>query len=102
FIENGIAITGGQLDLEVVPFKDRRVWVLDNEPRHPDTIKRMTKLVDAGERVMFWDKSPWKSKDVNDMIRKEGATPEQIMEYMKNNIAQGLMAKMRLSKYAKI
>ena len=62
----------------------------------------MTKLVDAGERVMFWDKSPWKSKDVNDMIRKEGATPEQIMEYMKNNIAQGLMAKMRLSKYAKI
>ena len=51
---------------------------------------------------MFWDKSPWKSKDVNDMIRKEGATPEQIMEYMKNNIAQGLMAKMRLSKYAKI
>ena len=62
----------------------------------------MTKLVDVGERVMFWDKSPWKSKDVNDMIRKEGATPEQIMEYMKNNIAQGLMAKMRLSKYAKI
>lgn len=102
FIENGIAITGGQLDLEIVPFKDRRVWVLDNEPRHPDTIKRMTKLVDAGERVMFWDKSPWKSKDVNDMIKKEGATPEQIMEYMKNNIAQGLMAKMRLSKYAKI
>lgn len=102
FIPNAIAITGGQLDLDVVPFKDRRVWVLDSESRHPDTIKRLKKLVDAGERVMFWDNVPWKSKDVNDMVRKDGATPEEILAYMQNNISQGLMAKMRLSKYSKI
>lgn len=102
FIPNAIAITGGSIDLDVVPFKERRVWVMDNEPRHPDTIARMKRLVDAGERVMFWDRAPWRSKDVNDMVMKENATPQEILEYMKQNISSGLHAKMRLSRYSKI
>ena len=75
---------------------------MDNEPRHPDTIARMKRLVDAGERVMFWDRAPWRSKDVNDMVMKENATPQEILEYMKQNISSGLHAKMRLSRYSKI
>lgn len=102
FIENAIAITGGSLDLNAVPFKDSRVWIMDHEPRHPDTAKRMKRLVDAGERVVFWDKSPWKSKDINDMIRKDGATASKIMDYIKKNTAVGLEAKMRLSRYVKV
>lgn len=102
FIDNSIAITGGSLDLSLVPYEGNRAWVMDHEPRHPDTIKRMKKLIDAGERVVFWDKSPWSSKDVNDMIINDGATPEQIMEYIKTNIESGLMAKMRFTRYAKV
>lgn len=102
FINNAIAITGGSIELSMVPYEGNRAWIMDHEPRHPDTIKRMKKLIDAGERVVFWDKSPWSSKDVNDMIMKEGATPEQIMDYINNNIESGLMAKMRFTRYAKI
>lgn len=102
FIPNSIAITGGTLALEAVPYAETRVWVMDNEPRHPDTIKRMKKLVEAGEAVMFWDNAPWHTKDINEMVKSEGATPEQIESYMADNVAQGLMARMRLSKYAKV
>lgn len=102
FVPNSIAITGGQLALDVVPFKETRIWVMDAEARHPDTIKRMKRLIEAGERIVFWDKAPWPSKDINEMIKDDGATPEQILDYMKSNNEQGLMARMRFSKYAKI
>jgi hypothetical protein len=102
FIPNAIAITGGSLDLDQVPYKDKRIWVLDNEPRHNDTIKRMEKLIAAGERVCFWDEAPWHSKDINDMVAKEGADPRDIEEYIADNWAVGLLAQLRMSKYRKI
>ena len=76
--------------------------MLDNEGRHPDTIKRMNKLIAAGEKVLFWDEAPWRSKDINDMICKEGATPSDIEEYILENWAAGLMAQLRMSKFSKI
>jgi hypothetical protein len=102
FIPNAIAITGGSLDLDQVPYKDKRIWVLDNEPRHNDTIKRMEKLIAAGERVCFWDEAPWHSKDINDMVAKEGADPRDVEEYIVDNWAVGLLAQLRMSKYRKI
>ena len=102
FIPNAIAITGGSLDLDSVPYKDKRVWVLDNENRHTDTIKRMNKLIASGERVCFWDEAPWKSKDINDMVAKEGADPKDIEDYIMHNWATGLMAQLRMAKFCKI
>lgn len=99
FIDNACAITGGNLALSVVPFPSTRVWALDHEPRHPDTVQRLKKLIDQGERVVMWDKSPWSSKDINEMILKDGATKEEIQEYMKNNIVQGLQAQLRYTNY---
>lgn len=102
FLDNAIAITGGAMDLSLVPFKEDRVWIMDHEPRKDDTIKRMKRLIDAGERVVFWDKAPWEKKDINDMIQKEGARIEDIQSYIENNIASGLMAQLRLQKYSKV
>lgn len=102
FIDNAIAITGGSIDLNAVPQKDNRAWVMDNEPRKPDTIKRMKRLIDAGEKVVFWDKAPWPSKDINDMIKNDGATASDILCYINSNIEHGLMAKLRLQKYSKV
>lgn len=102
FVDNAIAITGGSLALDMVPFPDKRIWVMDNEPRHEDTIARMSRLIDLGEKVVFWDKAPWPSKDINDMIKDDGASQEDIIDYLRNNYAQGLMAKLRLQKYSKI
>ena len=101
FIDNAIAITGGSLDLNTVPFKDNRIWALDNEPRHPDTLKRMKKLIDAREKVVFWDNLKYDGKDINEMIIN-GATSEYLLEYILQNNCSDLMAKLRFSKYAKI
>ncbi|UJH94846.1 putative DNA primase [Acinetobacter phage PhaR5] len=102
FLENALAITGGSLSLDQVPYPEKRIWVLDNECRHPDTIKRMKKLIDAGERVCFWDNAPWQSKDVNDMIVKEGAKASDIQEYILQNSESGLMAQVRMTQFCKI
>ncbi|ADG59965.1 DNA primase [Acinetobacter phage Acj9] len=102
FLTNAIAITGGSLNLDMVPWPEKRIWVMDNEPRHKDTIARMQRLIDEGETVCFWDAAPWQSKDVNDMVAKEGADPKDVQQYILDNSVSGLMARMRMVKYCKI
>ena len=99
FIVNGIAIVGGQMNLGDAPYPERRVWVLDNEPRAVDTVRRIEKLVEAGEKIVLWDECPWISKDPNDMIKNEGATIRQLNDYLNQNIIKGLSAKRRLSRW---
>ncbi|QPI17978.1 DNA primase subunit [Pectobacterium phage POP12] len=101
FIDNSGAICGGQMALSDVPYKNNRVWVLDNEPHHPDTMFRLKKLIDQNEKVVLWDKSPWKSKDINEMIKSDNARQEEIMQYLKENTVVGLQAKLRFKHYDK-
>jgi hypothetical protein len=100
FIDNAVAIVGGQMGLNEVPLK-KRAWVLDNEPRSRDTCRRILKLIEAGENVVLWDKCRWTSKDVNDMIQKEGATIKEVNAYFKENVVNGLAAKMRFNNWIK-
>ncbi|BES53246.1 hypothetical protein [Aeromonas phage phiWae14] len=102
FIPNSLAIVGGSMHLADAPFKGKRVWVLDNEPRSKETVERLEKLIDAGEKVVVWLDCPWNSKDINDMIKDEGATVQQIETYLKQNTVSGLSAKRRLSEWRKI
>lgn len=102
FIPNSLAIVGGSMALSSTPFKDKRVWVLDNEPRSKETVNRIESLINANERVVLWDECKWTMKDINDMIVKEGATVEQIHEYINNNIVRGLTAKRRLADWRRI
>ncbi|QDH49170.1 DNA primase [Pantoea phage Phynn] len=101
FVDNAGAITGGQMALADVPYKNMRVWVLDNEGRHEDTTARLKQLIDSGEKVVMWDKSPWPSKDINEMIKDDGATRDQIMEYLRNNTVSGLSAQLRFNAWCK-
>lgn len=101
FVDNAGAITGGQLALSDVPYKNMRVWVLDNEARHPDTTHRLSNLIEAGEKVVIWDKCPWPSKDINEMIKEDGATKAEIMKYLKENTVSGLTAKLRFKAWNK-
>ncbi|MGL6229353.1 MAG: hypothetical protein ACRC3J_09130 [Culicoidibacterales bacterium] len=101
FVKNGIAIVGGTMALEEAPYPGRRVWVLDNENRAYHTLKRIENLIAAGERVVLFDKIPWKSKDINDFISKENATEQQIQDYLESNIIKGLSAKHRFAQYSK-
>lgn len=101
FIDNACAITGGSMGLAEVPYESSRVWALDNEPRAQHTMERLEKLIDAGEKVVLWDRCPWLYKDINDMVQKGGATPEQITQYMIDNTVSGNMAKFRFNRWAK-
>lgn len=101
FIPNSCAIVGGVMALEDAPYPNKRVWVLDNESRSFDTVKRIENLILAGERVVIWKDCPYSSKDINDMIKDEGASPEEILEYLKNNTYSGLRAEQALSQWRK-
>lgn len=103
FIPNSLAIVGGAMAIQDAPFKEKRVWVLDNEPRSKDTIERLEKLIRAGERVVVWLDCPWADqKDINDMILKSGATAELIQQYLVENTCSGLSAQRRLSEWRKL
>lgn len=100
FIPNAIATAGGDLASTIRTFpKERNVIVYDNEPRKPETIKKMEKAIDFGFQVCIWPE--WVThKDINDMI-KNGFTAEQVKDIIDSNIHQGLSAKITLSSWRK-
>lgn len=99
FIANACAMLGGSADPSIVQY-DNKVWVLDNEPRHPDTKKRMNKLIRQGEQVLIWVNCPFKGKDINEMIQNGGSIID-INKYMWKNVYSGLMAKIKMSEWSK-
>ena len=102
FIPNACAIVGGTMSLDDAPFEGKRIWVLDNEPRSIDTINRLEKMISYGERVVVWDDCPFESKDINDMIKDENATVEEIMDFIKSHTYSGLAAINALRSWRKV
>tara|TARA_Y100001951_G_scaffold104787_1_gene117878 strand:- start:62023 stop:63045 length:1023 start_codon:yes stop_codon:yes gene_type:complete len=100
FVENGIAITGGTLDPDMIPYENR-VWVLDNEPRAIDTVKRIEKLIEMGERVVIFDSCLFTGKDINRMIQN-GASIKDINEYLREHIYSGNMARLKFNSWRKV
>ncbi|URC15219.1 DNA primase [Paraglaciecola Antarctic GD virus 1] len=99
FIANAIAMLGGTGDTKLLQYNDK-VWVLDNEPRHKDTKKRMNKLIREGEQVLIWLRCPFKGKDVNEMVQN-GASIVDINKYMWKHVYSGLMAQAKMSEWSK-
>ena len=102
FLPNAMAAAGGDLAAQVeqtgLP-KEKIVVVFDNEPRHPDTIKRMQKAIEAGYRVVMWP-SDILQKDVNDMILS-GYTAEYIKEVIDEHNYSGPTAKLHFAIWRK-
>lgn len=104
FLDNSCAIVGGSVSPKNAPYAGNRIWCLDNEPRHPDVVKRLQALVRAGERIVIWDRLPSQimfTKDINDMV-KEGFSAEFLQDYILKNAVSGLMATNRLNNWKKI
>lgn len=101
FLDNAIAMTGGSLSLDKMPFPNKRVYVLDIERRHQDTHRRISNLIDAGERVVLFDKCNWEGKDINDLLLKNDIDIEDIEDYMKNNIVGGWEARLRFNDWSR-
>lgn len=103
FIPNSLAICGGDVGTSLsdlgIPY-ERFVFVLDNEPRSADTIRRMLHAVELGASICIWtiDSS---LKDVNDMI-KSGISRKELLETISHNIYKGTKAIMKIKQWKKV
>lgn len=103
FIPNSLAICGGDISsaLQVVGVDfSNFIAVLDNEPRSPDTIRRMTNAISLGCKICIWDVDP-SLKDVNEMI-KSGMPRADILKRISSNIYSGSKAIAKLKHWKKV
>lgn len=95
FLPNAIAAAGGDLLSQIENSslqKDKVVVVFDNEPRNPETVKKIQKSIEQGYRTVIWP-SEIIEKDINDMILS-GYSPEYILNIINENTYVGLEAKL--------
>jgi len=99
-LNNAIATAGGDIVSKVKDLpKDKLIIVYDNEPRSPQTVKKMLKVIEYGFRICIWPDS-FNFKDVNEAIMK-GLKSEQIENIIKINTFKGIYAKLRLNQWKK-
>lgn len=101
FIYNSIAMAGADIDLNECPFKNNRVFVLDNEPRSKEIVSKFEKLISAGEKIVSWLHCPYDGKDINKMILN-GANIVGINNYLRANTVAGIDAKLKISSWKKV
>jgi hypothetical protein len=77
------------------------IYVLDNQPRNKQIVAIYNKMMKAGFRVCVWPEQIT-SKDINDMILKEGLTATQVKAIIDNNSFEGLKLKMAIQDWRKI
>lgn len=102
FLENGVAVGGGEFVSklrETFGNSKNLIVALDNEPRSPETRKKMNKVISAGYKVCFWPNSV-SEKDVNDMILS-GYSSSRIQNMIIENAASGLEARLKLNEWSK-
>jgi len=96
FVSNSIALCGADGDLSKWGISNP-VWVYDNEPRNTEIVSRISRTIDAGERVVIWPPGI-KEKDINDMVLA-GLDVQSVIE---SNTYSGLEAKLKFTTWKKI
>ena len=93
FLENSVAMCGSDVDIRSFGWSDY-IWVYDNEPRSRQITDKISRSIDAGDRVVIWPKTV-KEKDLNDMVTS-GINVKNVIQ---SNVYQGLKAKLQLSNW---
>ena len=70
------------------------IWVYDNEPRSRQITDKISKSIDAGDKVVIWP-SAIKQKDLNDMV----VSGINVKSVIQSNVYQGLKGKLQLSNW---
>ncbi len=115
FIKNSIASCGGELfrELNQIKLDKNNVFIVyDNEPRHPDTIKKMNHAIKLGYKVCFWPDTI-NEKDVNKMVEvkfksRNHVPTEEIYEYadvlrdiIEKTSLSGMLAELEMKRWQK-
>jgi DNA replicative helicase MCM subunit Mcm2 (Cdc46/Mcm family) len=98
FLYNAIAVAGSNLDSEYLKFNDS-IFIMDNERRNKEIIKKMEKIIEEGRTICIWPESV-EEKDLNDMILA-GYTPKEIQGIIDKNSHKGLDAEISLGEWRK-
>ena len=96
FVENAIAMCGSDVDIRSFGWSNY-IWVFDNEPRNREIVKRISKTIDRGDKVIIWPINV-QQKDINDMI----LAGLNVMDVLKSNTYSGLEAKIKFNNWKKI
>ncbi len=101
FLPNAVAVGGSNIitllrNLEIS--KERLICVFDNEPRNPQIVKKLEKVIDAGYRVCIWPKTLDEKDDINDLVKKN----INVFDVISQSIYKGLDAKLRFMSWRKV
>ncbi len=96
FLPNCLAMAGSDI-AENKYLNTDMIICLDNEPRNAEVISKYSKFIDRGFKIVIWPDNV-RSKDINDMILDKH-NPHQII---KENIFQGLQAKIKLDSWKRV
>jgi hypothetical protein len=76
------------------------VLVFDNEPRNKDIMRQLKESIEVGHQVVIWPDN-WLGKDINEMIKDHGKSPEQVQRIIAQNTFKGLEALLMFSDWSK-
>lgn len=96
FLSNAIAMCGSDVTLDDAQFTNL-VYVLDNEPRNYEIVKKYEKLIQSGKQIVIWPNTI-KEKDLNDMIM----SGHDVQRVVDSNIYSGLEATIKLNAWKKV
>ena len=99
FLPNCLAMAGSDA---VHPILDNPhcVYVLDNQPRNKEIVKKLNKLITEKRQVCVWPSRLFE-KDINDMILS-GKTSDDIVKIINDNTYTGLEAQLHLQNWKKV
>lgn len=99
FLQNCLAGASGDIKtVEKLVDKKNTTYIVDNQPRNSHVVRQMEECVDLGYKVFVWP-TKVKGKDINDLIKDEGMTPDQVLEMINTHTFRGLAAKQKITQW---
>jgi len=96
FLCNAVAMCGADLVQRDWGVNDC-CWVFDNEPRNKEITRRISSVIDRGEKVVIWPNNI-REKDINDMV----LAGHKVQNLVQSNTYSGLQAKLKFNTWKKI
>jgi transcription elongation factor Elf1 len=97
FLENCIAMAGADGSERGLPNPEMATYVFDNEPRNPEIVKRMEKVIGRKSSICIWPKGI-RYKDINDMVLG-GYTNVDVQKMIEYRTFKGLRAEFELAEW---
>lgn len=101
FLPNALAVSGSSFNTPTVQaLKTNATIVYDNEPRSKELTKLISNTIDLGFSVCLWPETV-QQKDINEMVKDGGMTPEEIVSIIDTNTFTGAAARLRFATWRK-